>query len=81
MGYPFKMRQFLTSLVKRFMPKDVHRPLGRWGNEYCDTKTNFKIDLSNEDHCGPCGQYVMLKKEDMKSAPTEIRNLTTKTSP
>jgi hypothetical protein len=22
---------------------------------------NHKIDLSNEDHCGPCGQYALQK--------------------
>jgi hypothetical protein len=22
---------------------------------------NQKIDLSNEDHCGPCGQYIKNK--------------------
>jgi len=24
---------------------------------------NNKIDLSNEDHCGPCGQYALEKIE------------------
>ena len=24
---------------------------------------NQKIDLSNEDHCGPCGQYALEKVE------------------
>jgi hypothetical protein len=31
---------------------------------------NNKIDLSNEDHCGPCGQYVLEKvklKNDMNT--------------
>jgi hypothetical protein len=23
---------------------------------------NKKIDLSNEDHCGPCGQYILNKE-------------------
>jgi hypothetical protein len=36
-------------------------PLGRWKIEYCDKKTNNKIDLSNEDHCGPCGHYALEK--------------------
>jgi hypothetical protein len=22
-----------------------------------------KVDLSNEDHCGPCGQYALIKQE------------------
>lgn len=49
------------------MPKDAPKPLGRWKIENCNTKMNHKIDLSNEDHCGPCGQYAFdkskLKKE------------------
>ena len=31
--------------------------------EYCDKRMNNKIDLSNEDHCGPCGQYAITKNE------------------
>ena len=30
-------------------------------NENCNKTINSKIDLSNEDHCGTCGQYVMTK--------------------
>jgi hypothetical protein len=26
---------------------------------------NNKIDLSNEDHCGPCGQYALQKIESI----------------
>lgn len=35
--------------------------LGRWKIENCNKKINHKIDLSNEDHCGPCGQYILSK--------------------
>jgi len=28
---------------------------------------NHKIDLSNEDHCGPCGQYALEKIEQKQS--------------
>ena len=45
------------------MPKEVSKPLGRWTIEKCNTKINNKIDLSNEDHCGPCGQYAVTKIE------------------
>ena len=38
------------------MPK----PVGRWRTENCNSQLNRKIDLSNEDHCGPCGQRAML---------------------
>ena len=41
------------------MPK----PLGRWRIENCNKQVNNKIDLSNEDHCGPCGQYALEKIE------------------
>lgn len=37
--------------------KPEHRVLGRWAIDSCQKKTDIKIDLSNEDHCGPCGQY------------------------
>ena len=35
--------------------------LGRWRTEACSIKMNHKIDLSNEDHCGPCGHYALEK--------------------
>ena len=35
--------------------------MGRWSTDYCDIKMNQKVDLSNEDHCGPCGQYALSK--------------------
>ena len=36
--------------------------LGRWNIDYCAKKVDSKIDLSNEDHCGPCGTYGLNKK-------------------
>jgi hypothetical protein len=53
----FKYIKFFSEL----MTKRVKSPLGRWNIDYCDIKTNNKIDLSNEDHCGPCGQYIITK--------------------
>lgn len=40
--------------------------LGRWNIDYCDKILNKKIDLSNEDHCGPCGQYIINKEKKIK---------------
>lgn len=37
--------------------------LGRWNMEICDKKTNYKIDLANEDHCGPCGENSVTKSK------------------
>ncbi len=36
-------------------------PLGRWNIDYCTRKINQKIDLSNTDHCGTCGDYKINK--------------------
>ena len=52
-----KIRNTIQNMIKKELP----RPLGRWKIEDCNTKTNNKIDLSNEDHCGPCGQYALDK--------------------
>jgi hypothetical protein len=41
--------------------KDDKKILGRWNIEHCNNKIDNKIDLSNEDHCGPCGQYLLNK--------------------
>ena len=49
--------------VKRIFTKELPNPVGRWRTENCNKQMNFKIDLSNEDHCGPCGQYALTKKE------------------
>lgn len=50
--------QRLINYFAKFIKKEPLRPLGRWGTERCSLKLDKKIDLSNEDHCGPCGEYV-----------------------
>jgi len=54
------MKYFVT-FIKRILSKEIPRPIGRWRIEECNKKMNHKIDLSNEDHCGPCGQYALEK--------------------
>jgi len=44
----------LINIINRFMPKQTVKPLGRWQLDYCSKKIDIKIDLANEDHCGPC---------------------------
>lgn len=56
--------KLVTNALKNLIKKDIVPPLGRWNLDYCSTKVNKKIDLSNEDHCGPCGMY---KKGDINS--------------
>jgi hypothetical protein len=52
---------FIKTFIKRIYIKEQILPLGRWNIDYCNKKINNKIDLSNEDHCGPCGQYIIKK--------------------
>lgn len=49
---------YIKSRIIKLISKDLPKPLGRWKIENCTNKINNKIDLSNEDHCGPCGQYI-----------------------
>ena len=51
----------IINYIKVFIRKEYPLPLGRWSIDYCNTKLNKKVDLSNEDHCGPCGQYIITK--------------------
>jgi len=53
--------KFITIFIKKIIKKDIPIPLGRWRIENCNNKIIQKIDLSNEDHCGPCGQYALEK--------------------
>lgn len=65
--------KYLTTILKRLLvKKELPKPLGRWNIEVCNTKLNNKIDLSNEDHCGPCGQYGLTKIEYNKKRTTGI---------
>ncbi|NDC83795.1 hypothetical protein EB093_09085 [bacterium] len=45
----------LFGILAKQLVKREKRVLGRWAIESCEKKTNTKIDMSNEDHCGPCG--------------------------
>ena len=64
--------KFITNIIKMFQPKDIIKPLGRWRIENCNARMNHKIDLSNEDHCGPCGQYALEKIEVKIDTKTNI---------
>jgi hypothetical protein len=55
--------KYIITIIKRIFSKELPKPTGRWKVEHCNKKMNSKIDLSNEDHCGPCGQYALSKLE------------------
>jgi hypothetical protein len=49
-----------NNLLNKF--KTNSKPLlGRWNIEQCNKMVDKKIDWSNEDHCGPCGQNILNK--------------------
>ncbi len=58
----------ITYLIKKLTPTQL--PLGRWRVEACAKHTFLKIDWSNEDHCGPCGQYALKPKKQPQEKPT-----------
>ena len=63
--------KFISTLIRRFIPKDAPIPVGRWRIEHCNKQMNQKIDLSNEDHCGPCGQYAFEKFTSKPDIPPD----------
>lgn len=50
----------LINIIRRFIPEKPKPTLGRWNIEQCYVKTGKKVDWSNEDHCGPCGESELL---------------------
>lgn len=56
----------LFSVIRNSMRPDQKISLGRWNTIYNSNKINARVDLSNEDHCGPCGQYVINKRLNLK---------------
>jgi hypothetical protein len=52
----------ILNIINNFVKKEK-KVLGRWNIESCHKKMNNKVDMSNEDHCGPCGQYILTKEQ------------------
>ena len=50
----------IRTWVQKFFPSNPLQPLGRWKIDYCTNKINRKVDQANEDHCGPCGSFVVM---------------------
>jgi hypothetical protein len=67
------MLSLVINRIKIIIPKELPKRLGRWNIDYCNKKIDQKIDLSNEDHCGPCGQYIISKStKTLNDKITEI---------
>jgi hypothetical protein len=65
--------KFVITIINRLLPKELPKPTGRWRIEKCNNQIDCKIDLSNEDHCGPCGQYALTKINN-EIKPLEIEH-------
>jgi hypothetical protein len=65
----------IKSLSHMISFKDSHKPMGRWRVEDCSKTLNRKIDLSNEDHCGPCGEYRKIKTMDISKPCTTNKSI------
>ena len=70
--------QRIKDLILKFISRDPPKKLGRWNIEYCNNKLNTKIDLSNEDHCGPCGKYAINKIADKILQDKNVNNMSKK---
>jgi len=66
---------YIVNIIRKFTQKELPTPLGRWNLDYCNRKINNKIELSNEDHCGSCGQYAIIKNElNKNNVSTDVKN-------
>lgn len=55
-----------NDLKTKLSSKSPVQQLGRWKLDYCDKKIGNKVNLTNEDHCGPCGSYTLNREKDEK---------------
>jgi hypothetical protein len=68
------MKNIIT-IIQKLLPKELPKPIGRWRIEQCNKQMNSKIDLSNEDHCGPCGQYALTKMDIQSKIDSESKTI------
>lgn len=56
----------IKNIIMNFTFNNNKNLLGRWSIIYCEKKLNKIIDLSNEDHCGPCGNHKLHNIDNRK---------------
>ena len=74
---PQRFMQRISQLMKKIEPM----PLGRWNVDYCPRKMETKVDMANEDHCGPCGQYAITKLSNTTQTANPIQPQPNQTTP
>ncbi len=78
------MKYFKNTIMMMFKKDELikFRPLHRWNLDYSYDTINRKIDMANEDNCGPCGKFTLKptiqvnkKKYDITYSPFRISNI------
>lgn len=62
-----RIRSSLSTLLSHYFT-DRPKVMGRWTPVYCPNAIKTTVDRTNEDHCGPCGQYGV-----QVSPPTRVK--------
>ena len=71
-----KIINTLIAVIKNTqLPDHKKIQLGRWGAISNKIILNLRIDRSNEDHCGPCGQYAIEKQKELEKKELEKKEL------
>lgn len=51
----------IRKFINRIIRSDAPPLLGRWKIDYCENRIAKKVNLTNEDHCGTCADYILTK--------------------
>lgn len=60
-------KDILNNLYNRIKPAADIKPMGRWKTETEFNKAITKADNANEDHCGPCGNKLLINIHKVRS--------------
>ena len=55
----------IRKIYRRIDIRPTNVILGRWKIENNKNKIDYKVEMANEDRCGPCGQYGPAKRNNM----------------
>lgn len=72
--------KFVKNLLEK-MTRCDKKVLGRWNINYCDKVIKTKVDFSNDDHCGSCGDKINEITEINLKSTKEVKEWTPKQKP
>lgn len=62
--------------AKTIIFPNIHKPLGRWSIDKCDTSVSVVNYYANIDHCGSCDYQKEIIEKIMKSKVMEEKDKT-----